>query len=344
MPRKFSIVEVFNGLHLRAKWWTRGLTLLVTMALSAVFNIAFATPVTYNLVGTVGFHIQGSAYVGVDYQVLGQGPYTLGHDVAFSGDLLWDVTGTTTLDWGSPGWSGQFIFPSVSTFHAIPRADSGVNVTAPIDVNVDLGPVQVHEHYDPGAYINPNGFDYTLNPTSATTLPAEVAPGAGPWSALLDPATLAYGLCLGLTIGNCNVGVPFMATLSGQLLVSLLRDGVTASEPLGNGSALQLGIAAVPDPAPINLAPVVTSVPGCQLDLVIGCGFDLLDYGVWWNGPVTPSDLNLSLSGTVDGSSSVQDVVIPGSASSVPEPATIALLGLGFAGLGFARRRKQQAS
>jgi PEP-CTERM motif-containing protein len=48
--------------------------------------------------------------------------------------------------------------------------------------------------------------------------------------------------------------------------------------------------------------------------------------------------------GPRDNSNGLDNVVLTGQAAGVPEPATLGLLGLGLAGVGFARRKRKNRS
>jgi len=129
----------------------------------------------------------------------------------------------------------------------------------------------------------------------------------------------------GITLGNNNIGIGPSNVTGIPLGVTLERlggnPGTGSRVELPSRSGLQISLPAQP---PSNFGS-----PGCEVDASVGCALDVQSVDV------TLQDLTLSnISGMIVADQ--QGVVIP-------EPSTLALLGLGVGGLWVATRRSKRS-
>jgi hypothetical protein len=249
---------------------------------------------------------------------------TVNGSASASGSLFSNVeTGAIQVDWGAPSWDNQIQLPAGGM--AVSLNDMGsasgeatfdlfgfIPITFDVDVNVrDLG----------------IGLGSTY---SATPNPSDPAPpGAGSWNSF-DFVTLLLAsefdvdisfLGIGTTIGPEDVGPEPVGGI--PLVTSLSRLG---GNP-GNGSQIELplptGLSLSFGPLPSRRIPV----PGCEVDASIGCASDLESVDL----RLTNFTLS-NLAGQIVGTQVVE---------AIPEPSTLALLGLGTAVLAWGVRRRR---
>ena len=127
------------------------------------------------------------------------------------------------------------------------------------------------------------------------------------------------------------VTIPFNITPTSTKPIGLL-DGTNNFYWAGDGTF------------PINVNPLIAGGPQLWQG-VLFAGLNTGDYSASCGSTCGTSDVfnSWSSTGTVNISLTSQDIGGGGTNGRVPEPATLALFGLGLVGLGVARRRKQMA-